>query len=307
MLQMIQALEERTAPERRRALLDCIGQIGWPVELHEYREWMVPTANLVLTKQGKLPKEILLLAHYDTYHGSPGANDNASGVVVLLDAFDTLSKTPLHCTLRAIVFDDEEPTLVRPRPCLGSRKWVGRNGVENVAGVFCLELCGLGDAVVIWPVSESGRSTLMLNTAVKTFDAQGIPYDTAPQLPGFTSDFMSFRKAGVSEAFCFTAAPRAERDRLLQLFGSSLIKLLFTVEIPKRLGCGNHLPEMIRRYHTNQDTSDSLSESSLQMMSKALVEVIRAYDREIANMTDAVPHNGAAGRGQTVTENHKYE
>ena len=40
----------------------------------------VDCANLVITRPGRLDELLLIGAHYDTVRGSPGADDNASGV-----------------------------------------------------------------------------------------------------------------------------------------------------------------------------------------------------------------------------------
>ena len=61
--------------------------------------------------------ELLLLgAHYDTAAGTPGADDNASGVTTLLE-FARLLRVSLQVTLRWVAFTLEEP------PSLGRRTW----------------------------------------------------------------------------------------------------------------------------------------------------------------------------------------
>ncbi|WP_126456772.1 M28 family peptidase [Sulfuriflexus mobilis] len=84
---------------------------GYTVERQAYQEHGVPCANLEVTRQGTSQEEqiILLGAHYDSVQGSPGANDNASGVAVLLELsrlFRTLSPA---MTIRFVAFTNEEP------------------------------------------------------------------------------------------------------------------------------------------------------------------------------------------------------
>ena len=45
----------------------------------------VDCANLVNTRPGRFDDILLIGAHYDTMRGSPGADDNASGVAGLLE------------------------------------------------------------------------------------------------------------------------------------------------------------------------------------------------------------------------------
>jgi hypothetical protein len=66
--------------------------------------------NIVAEKRGlRHPDEILILgAHYDTVPGSPGADDNAGGVAVLLEVARNLRHVRLGSTVRAIAFSLEE-------------------------------------------------------------------------------------------------------------------------------------------------------------------------------------------------------
>ena len=51
---------------------------------------------------------ILIGAHYDAVPGSPGADDNASGVAVLLELARLLTEKPARLPVRLIAFDMEE-------------------------------------------------------------------------------------------------------------------------------------------------------------------------------------------------------
>jgi Zn-dependent M28 family amino/carboxypeptidase len=68
-------------------------------------------ANLELTLPGsRLPQEIVVVgAHYDSARGSPGANDNASGVAAALVLARRLSVNSHARTLRVVLFANEEP------------------------------------------------------------------------------------------------------------------------------------------------------------------------------------------------------
>ena len=53
-------------------------------------------------------RPLLVSAHYDTVPGSPGADDNASGVAVLLECARALSKARLRRSVEFVDFDMEE-------------------------------------------------------------------------------------------------------------------------------------------------------------------------------------------------------
>ncbi|MCZ6802642.1 MAG: M20/M25/M40 family metallo-hydrolase [Proteobacteria bacterium] len=66
--------------------------------------------NIVAEHYGTtLPDEIIIVgAHYDTVWMSPGADDNASGVAVMLEMARHLKKIQLNRTVRFIAFANEE-------------------------------------------------------------------------------------------------------------------------------------------------------------------------------------------------------
>jgi len=72
----------------------------------------VPSKNLWVQINGtKQPDEIVLLgAHYDSVMGSPGANDNGSGVAALLEISGIMQKASApRRSVRFVAFTNEEP------------------------------------------------------------------------------------------------------------------------------------------------------------------------------------------------------
>jgi Zn-dependent M28 family amino/carboxypeptidase len=87
------------------------GRQGYEVAPMFYLSHGIPVANLEVTLAGgDRAQEILVVgAHYDTVQGSPGANDNASGVAALLEISRRLAGTRHRRTLRLVAFVNEEP------------------------------------------------------------------------------------------------------------------------------------------------------------------------------------------------------
>lgn len=106
----------------------------------EFAQWGTPTSQLLtvpgqaqrnssqnwqLTIPGKQPQlpAILVGAHYDTVPGSPGADDNASGVAVLLMLAELLSSASFQQRfgpkrpIQFVAFDLEEYGLVGSKTC----------------------------------------------------------------------------------------------------------------------------------------------------------------------------------------------
>ncbi len=84
---------------------------GYEVTPQTYEVEGVRCSNLEITRCGKRrPDEILLIgAHYDSVLGSPGANDNGSGVAAMLEIARRFSTLDPDRTVRFVAFVNEEP------------------------------------------------------------------------------------------------------------------------------------------------------------------------------------------------------
>jgi Zn-dependent M28 family amino/carboxypeptidase len=65
--------------------------------------------NIEVEIRGARPEILIVGAHYDSVFGSPGANDNASGVAGLLALERRFAGKPCGQTLRFVAFVNEEP------------------------------------------------------------------------------------------------------------------------------------------------------------------------------------------------------
>jgi hypothetical protein len=101
--------------------------------------------NIIVERRGTLePDRILIVgAHYDTVEGTPGADDNASGVAVLLELARLHAETRFRKTVRFVAFTLEEPPFFRSRQ-MGSRVYARslKERGEQVEGMLCLEMVG---------------------------------------------------------------------------------------------------------------------------------------------------------------------
>lgn len=84
---------------------------GYRVVSQSYEAHGVRSENLEVTLPGaSRPQEIILIgAHYDSVSGSPGANDNASGVAALLELSRAMAQVKPARTVRFVAFVNEEP------------------------------------------------------------------------------------------------------------------------------------------------------------------------------------------------------
>ncbi len=118
---------------------------GYVVETQEYDAKEVPCVNLIVTLPGtRSPGQVVLMgAHYDTVPGSPGANDNASGVAALLELGRRLSACRPGRTIRLVAFVNEEPPFFFWEQ-MGSAIYAraARQRSEDIRAMFSLEMLG---------------------------------------------------------------------------------------------------------------------------------------------------------------------
>jgi hypothetical protein len=86
----------------------------------------IRTANILATLRGTQNPELVyvLSSHYDSVPAGPGADDNETGIAVLLDTARVLANTPMPATIIFAAFTGEEAG------DLGSHEWV-RQAVEK--------------------------------------------------------------------------------------------------------------------------------------------------------------------------------
>ena len=229
--------------------------------------------NLIATLPGTRPELPMLLlgAHYDGPPGSPGADDNASGVAVLLETARLLAGTTPRRTIKLVAFTLEEPQGFA-RFLIGSDHYarLARQNGEEYAVALILESVGYCDhregsqrlptLVRVPGVSRGDFLAVIGNQPSKEF-AEGfaqvasrtvpelrvIPYCAPPLLARlipdlFLSDHASFWAQGYPA-------------------------LMLTDTVPLR---NPH-------YHQPTDTVETLDMEFLAGVAKAVVEVVRDW------------------------------
>jgi Zn-dependent M28 family amino/carboxypeptidase len=130
-------------PELERVALYIqkeFSKVGLEVEEDSF-QWEGKThKNIIGVKRGETsPRRVMIIgAHYDTVPGSPGADDNASAIAVLLEVARNIQKISLGSTLKLIAFGLEEYGYV------GSIRFAerARRGREEIRGMISLEMVG---------------------------------------------------------------------------------------------------------------------------------------------------------------------
>ena len=161
--------------------------VGYRPVRQEYEAQGQRFANIEVELLGQdRPQEVLIVgAHYDTERGSPGANDNASGVAALMALAREFANKPLARTLRLVAFTNEERPFLRTEK-MGSRVYVRRcrERHEMIVGMLSLESIG---------GSEMGLQAMSYPSLVSSTRAKGtsLPWSPIPPPEGFSKKLRS--------------------------------------------------------------------------------------------------------------------
>ena len=136
-------------PKSIRATIGYIESVWNEVEFEVQRETFDAlgdeATNLIVDRAGtKRSDEIVLLgAHYDTVCTTPGADDNASAVAVMLEVSRLLAQHTGKRSVRYVAFACEEPPYFNA-DSMGSQHHArqSRQRGDQIVGMLCLEMVG---------------------------------------------------------------------------------------------------------------------------------------------------------------------
>jgi len=118
---------------------------GYQVSAHTYKAYNKISKNIIASKAGKDIRlgTLLIGAHYDTVLGSPGADDNASGVAVLLEIAKFLKDFETKQSIKFVAFVNEEPPFFKTKD-MGSLNFVNEclKNKEQIKEAVILESVG---------------------------------------------------------------------------------------------------------------------------------------------------------------------
>jgi len=254
-LALARLLIGRPTPEREAAMAAYLTARGLDFARHSFASFEGRGENFSVDV-GTGDRVLVLIAHHDAVPGSPGANDNAAAVGILLHLVSRLgSRVPPGFRVRLLFTAAEELGY------LGARAYVRDTAMAGVVGVLSLELCGIGDSLAICDVSDE---TAFLRRFTGALDGLGLKrddgYHVVGRIPVFGSDHRAFAGAGVA-AYGLTVVPSREAEALRR-FVLSPARSAFR-QLVRR-------PPPFETYHTSRDGLDTLEAPALQRVALAL-------------------------------------
>jgi len=255
-------VEGRANDEREAAVAAFLAARGIPFMRHRFRTFEGRGENFGVDL-GSGDRLLVLIAHHDAVPGSPGANDNAAAVGILLSLIGRLRAcTPPGLRVRLLFTAAEELGY------LGARAYVREMPLAGLAGVLSLELCGIGDSLAIW---DTAGETPFLRSVAGALEGLGLKrdesYHVVGRIPVFGSDHRAFAAAGIP-AYGLTIVPASQADALRQFVLSPGRSVL--MHLVRR-------PPPFDTYHTSRDSLGTLQPAALDHVARALEAIIAGF------------------------------
>jgi acetylornithine deacetylase/succinyl-diaminopimelate desuccinylase-like protein len=198
---------------------------------------------IVRTGAGTGTKQIVVGAHYDVFNDSPGANDNGSGVAVLLTLIKQLQDMEWNYSVDFCFFDQEETGF------LGSYYYAKKFVIpRRYFAMVNLDIEGTGDEVYLGPVGSNSQKIMrFVHEAVKHTGFHVVESADYP-----ASDHVSFAKLNLQN-IAISIVPKGDGERL-----STYVRNGYKAD-------SLDTPQILGIMHTFEDRSRLISPASLKM------------------------------------------
>ena len=254
----------RSNDERQAAVAHYLERRGLPFARQAFSSFEGRGENFSV-EIGAGDGVLVLIAHHDAVPGSPGANDNAAAVGILLHLWGRLAQAPPSRLRVRLLFPAAEEL-----GYLGARAYVKETALAGISGVLSLELCGIGDSLVIWDAEADTGFLRSVGGALERLGRRrDESYHVVGRIPVFGSDHRAFAAAGIP-AYGLTMVPAREAEALRRF-----------VLNPRR-GALRHLvrrPPPFDTYHTSGDAFATLDPTACDAVVAALQAIIAEVAR----------------------------
>ncbi|MEK7530854.1 MAG: M28 family peptidase [Patescibacteria group bacterium] len=284
MKQYIQELEKRNNREKGEWIKEFLSARQIPFSIQKFSTIFARGENIIVDypfNSRSDAKKTMLSAHYNAWFGTPGANDNASGVSVLLRFVERLLKESKNQPIRIIFFDLEDGWATRG----GSRAYAREYGVHDVHEMYNLEMVGMGSHLLLWPGQKDETARTWLTPLVEHARSLGLGVVHAPQARieivnfltpfGFVSDHVTLIESGCERAVALTTIPAEDMRYTPQILdGKRKLRFAFSILAYRLFGLGT-APKLLRHYHNKNDRSEFVEQKNLDTILELLWRVVR--------------------------------
>lgn len=252
--------------------------MGVTFTVQPFRQRILRGENIIVDQFcGGANYQLLLTAHTNKYFSSPGANDNASGVTVLLEVIKHLSQLHLKKDARlTIVFLDHEDGLAYLD---GSNYYVNHTDVSRISFVLNLDGVGMGNSVTLSPKIASSTSNDYIGYLLECLNNSNVKHFSFDLPPLLVEDHIPFIQKSVT-AISLNLMPESDLAYLKDFTNKPWSKKLIEALFYRGSNRKNHPMSIMRHRHNELDTSDYIQEESLQLAFQLTMKMVDYHTRK---------------------------
>ena len=146
---------EQSIKKTEKYITNCFENIGLKVKQQRYKYDNYDIANVIAGSQKNIlsSKYYVIGAHYDSVPETYGADDNASGIAVLLELARYTMQEKISLPVRFVAFTAEEPPTFSTRH-QGSKVFVKsvKEKKDEILGAIILEMVGYTSNEQVYPM-----------------------------------------------------------------------------------------------------------------------------------------------------------
>ncbi|MFZ5821544.1 MAG: M28 family peptidase [Chloroflexota bacterium] len=207
-IQALTAIGARVAGSGKEAeaaqyLAEVFTKLGYTPATKKFSAWDVDdeteytSMNVTATKPGLSSRQIIVGAHYDSVDVGVGADDNASGVGVMLEVAERVANMDTPYTIVFIAFGSEENDLD------GSYHYAELMSPSEVQGTIAyvnLDSLAAGDITYVY--SDEGKDAFLRDWVLGWASKNNIPLQTIPNADleadgDYVADYGAFKDKGI--------------------------------------------------------------------------------------------------------------
>lgn len=253
-------------------LINTLKEQGHSVNIQEYGANKYKNIEVVLEPKNESNTQTIVIgAHYDTHEASPGADDNGSAVVILLELANRFKQhyDSSNTRLRIVFFANEEPPFFKSED-MGSTRYATMlyNNKENVKGMYAFD---------------------MLGRFTQEPDSQHYPFLFAPFFPS-TGNFVAFIGTTDSRKIIQESIGAFRENAAFPSEGVSAPRYIQGIDFSDHLSFYHYgWPALMISdtafyrnldYHTEKDTIDRLNIDKMAQLTDDLEKMFRKlYDK----------------------------
>ena len=274
MLHHVKALEQRSNKERVDYVKELLTKRGIQYERQPFRLRLLKGENIIVTDfcKSNSKNQFLLTAHINKSFFSPGANDNASGVSVLLKVAERLKSLQLfdNTSIKIIFFDHEDGLAFVD----GSTYYAKNTDISLINFVFNLDMVGMGNCVALSPEIKTNANHYIAQL-LKIFTQRKILFFTYNLPPVFMEDHIPFMKRGIAST-SLNLFPKKDLEYLKKIVSSSVLAMVKDY-LSLRFNQTSYPMTTMRHRHSDKDVSEFISEDSLELCESIVMDLIQYH------------------------------